>query len=558
MVIAGPTDYSPMRAGVVSVAYGMPPPASGTGTMATGPPTLPAPKPVTEDVGNLPRPAPSFPEAPASQPGDGGRQAPVLSAPLPVAPPVPLAAPTAASAPLGALQAADPAAPSAAAERAIVDGGVPAQSVGSATTDVLGQPALPAAPAQPFAPSPALVSPLPVLAGSAPAPPVAAPPAPPVAAPLAPPVAAPLAPPEAAPLAPPVAAPPAAGLSAPPVAVPIAPPVANPPVLSAQRPPSPGRRQQLPQSPARQDERETSRRRHNSPRRRGSQTNWAAQRGGRGGWWGPRQRGGGWGYDQPVTMADLQRVVSAAVREERNGQASQSNSPRVAQTPVAPPPTAPSAQAAPRPPPIVPPPPVPAASTPVPGNPRQLPWVPPIAGVEFLTTAGGPVIVQYPSLLPVDPPPPSVGAAHPFQALLGPQRTVPVPEVTLGQIWRLSEALRVVHLVQVYGHAALSQGDSLVGGPRGDCLAAADRLAELLAPVLAAPARGGLAGVGPLGSAVRGLRRLLHAGTESEAIAAGTMLVRELHRTMISRAVSSSLACRSRISAPPTPAPPLL
>ncbi|CAI5505230.1 unnamed protein product [Closterium sp. Naga37s-1] len=299
---------------------------------------------MTECAGNLPRPAPSLPEALASQPGDGGRQAPVLSAPLPVAPPVPLGVPTAASAPLGALQAADPAAPSAAAERAIVDGGVPAQSVGSATTDVLGQPAPPAAPAPPSAPFPALVPPLPVLAGFAPAPPVAAPPAPPEAVPLAPPVAAPLAPPETAPLAPPVAAPPAAGLSAPPVA---------------------------------------------------------------------------------------------------------------------------------------------------------LPWVPPVAGVEFLTAAGGPVTVQYPSLLPVEPPPPSVGAAHPFQALLGPQRTV--------------------------------AGDSLVGGPRDDCLAAADRLAELLAPVLAAPARGGLAGVGPLGSAVRGL---LHAGTGSGAIAAGTVLVRELHRTM--------------------------
>ncbi|CAI5520059.1 unnamed protein product [Closterium sp. Naga37s-1] len=410
MVIAGPTDYSPMRAGAVSVVYGMPPPASGTGTMATGPPTLPASKPETEYAGNLPRPAPSFPKAPAFRRGDGGRPAPVLP---PVAPPVPLAAPTAASAPLGALQAADPAAPSVAAERAIVGGGVLAQSEGSATTDVLDQPALPGSPAPPSALSPALVPPLPVLAGSVPAPPVAAPPAPPVAAPLAPPVAAPSAPPEAAPLAPPVAAPPAAGLSAPPVAVPIAPPVANPPVPSAQRPPSPGRRQQRPQSPARQDERETSRRRHNSPRRR-----------------------------------------------------------------------------------------------------------------------GGPVTVQYPSLLPVDPPPPSVGAAHLFQALLGPQRTVSVPEVTLGQIWRLSEAVRVVHLVQVYGHATLSQGDSLVGGPRDDCLVAADRLAELLAPVLAAPAQGGLAGVGPLGSAVRRLRRLLHTGTGSGAIAAGTVLVRELHRTM--------------------------
>ncbi|CAI5463059.1 unnamed protein product [Closterium sp. Yama58-4] len=231
-------------------------------------------------------------------------------------------------------------------------------------------------------------------------------------------------------------------------------------------------------------------------------------------------------------MADLQRAVTAAVREERNGQASQSNSPRVAQTPVAPPPAAPLAQAAPRPPAVAPPPLVPSASTPQAGNQRRAPWVPPVAGVEFLTAAGGPVTAQYPSLLPVDPPPPSAGAAHSFSALLGPQRPVAVPEVTLGQIWRLSEALRVVHLVQMYGHAALSQGDSLVGGPRDDCFAAADRLAELLAPVLAAPAPGGLAGVGPLGSAVRGLRRLLHAGTGSGAIAAGTVLVRELHRTL--------------------------
>ncbi|CAI5520152.1 unnamed protein product [Closterium sp. Naga37s-1] len=410
--------------------------------------------PVTEDAENLPRPAPTVPEAPTSQPGDSGRQAPVLSAHPPVAPSVPLPAPTAASAPLGALQAADPAAPSAAAERAIVGGSVPAQSEGSATTDVQGQPALPASPAPPSAPPPTLAPPPPVQAGSAPALPVAVPPAPPVVAPPAPPVGAPLAPAEVAPVAPPVVAPPAphvAGPSAPPVAAPVAPPVANPSVPPAQRPQSPGRRQQRPQSPARQDEHETSRRRHNSPRRR----------------------------DQPVTMADLQRAVSAAVREERNGQARQSNSPRVAQTPVAPPPTAHPAQATPRPPAIVPPPHVP------------------------LTAAGGPVTAQYPSLLPVDPPPPSAGAAHSFSALLGPQCPVAVPE-----------------------------GDSLVGGPRDDCFAAADRLAELLAPVLAAPALGGLAGVGPLGSAVRGLRRLLHAGTGSGAIAAGTVLVRELHRTL--------------------------
>ncbi|CAI5512092.1 unnamed protein product [Closterium sp. Naga37s-1] len=377
MVIAGPTDYSPMRVGAASVAFERPPPASGTGTMPTGSPTLPAPKPVTEDAEILPRPALSFREALASLPGDGGRQAPVLSAPLPVEPPDPLAAASDVSAPSGALRAADPAAPSAAAERAVVAGGVTAQPEGSATTDVQGQPALPASPAPPSAPPPTLAPPPLVQAGSAPALAVALPPAPPVITPPAPSAGAPLVPTGVAPVAQPVVAPPAphvAGLSAPPVAVPVAPLVANPSAPSAPRPQSPGRRQQRPQS--------------------------------------------------------------------------------------------------------------------------------------------------------------SALAAYPFSALLGPQRLVAVPEVTLGQIWRLSEALRVVHLVQVYGHAALSQGDSLVGGPRDDCFAAADRLAELLAPVLAAPAPGGLAGVGPLGSAVRGLRWLLHAGTGSGAIAAGTVLVRELHRTL--------------------------
>ncbi|CAI7783541.1 unnamed protein product [Closterium sp. NIES-54] len=37
---------------------------------------------------------------------------------------------------------------------------------------------------------------------------------------------------------------------------------------------------------------------------------------------GGRGRGGGWAYDRPVTMADLQRFVSDAMRLERNGQAS--------------------------------------------------------------------------------------------------------------------------------------------------------------------------------------------------------------------------------------------
>ncbi|CAI5531338.1 unnamed protein product [Closterium sp. Naga37s-1] len=562
MVIAGATDYPPLRASAASVAYKRPPSASGTATMATKAPLPPAPKPVKEDAGSLPRPELSPREALVSQPGEGGLQAPEPSASPPVAPAVPHVVPTAAVSPPGAPPAADLPAPPVGVVQAIVEGVVAAQSVESATTDVLGPAALLATPAPPSAAT--LVPPPPVLARPAPAPLVTAHPAPPMAAPLAlhvtdlpaPLVSAPLAPPVAGPSAPRVAAP-----SAPPVAAPPTPSVAVPP---APRPPSPGRRQQRPQSHAPNDERETSRHRHNSPRRRGSQANWSAPRGGRGGWWGPRQRGGGWAYEQPVTMADLQRVVSAAVREERNGQASQSNSPRVAPAPAALPVAAPPAQAAPRPHVAVPPPLAPSTSTPAPRSHIRLPLVPLVAGVEFVTAAGGLVTAQYPSLLPADPPPPSAGAAHPYQALLGPQRTVEVPEVTLGQIWRLSEALQAVHLIRVYGHDALSQSDSLVGGPRDECLDAADRLAELLAPVLAAPARGGLAGVGQLGSAVRGLRRFLHAVTGSGAIAAGTVLVLPPRAAgggweLLIRAVGESALPAVRPAGslpPPLPVPP--
>ncbi|CAI7933693.1 unnamed protein product [Closterium sp. NIES-54] len=263
-------------------------------------------------------------------------------------------------------------------------------------------------------------------------------------------------------------------------AVPDSAPLAAAPL--AQHQPSPGRRQHQPHSPAPRDEPETTRRRHDSPRRCGSHVNWAASRGGRGGWWRGCGRGGGWAYDQPVTMADLQRVVSDAMRQQRNGQASQSNS-----LPVA------SAHASP-----------PSASAAAHGNRMRLPWVPPVVGMEFVTVAGGPVTAQYPSLLPVAPAP--LAATLPVQSLVGPTPSTVVPEASLGQLWRLSEGLRAVHLIQVYGHAALSQGVPLDGGPRDECLDAADRLAELLAPVLAAPARGGVAGIGQLGTAVHGLR----------------------------------------------------
>ncbi|CAI5530060.1 unnamed protein product [Closterium sp. Naga37s-1] len=180
----------------------------------------------------------------------------------------------------------------------------------------------------------------------------------------------------------------------------------------------------------------------------------------------------------------------------------------------------------------------PAASAAAPGaRPQQghdlrLPWVPPVAGVEFVTAAGGVVTAQYPSLLPVDTAPPAAGVAQPFQALVGPLRHAKVLVATLGQLWRLSESLRAVLLIRVYGQAALSRGNTLDGGPRDECLDAADQLAELLAPVLAAPARGGVAGIGQLGAADRGLRRLLRAGSGANAIAASTLVVRELHRTL--------------------------
>ncbi|CAI5535259.1 unnamed protein product [Closterium sp. Naga37s-1] len=328
--------------------------------------------------------------------------------------------------------------------QAAVDGGEVAKSVESSTTDVPGQGALPTAPALPTAATP--VPPPPVLAGPAPAPPVAAPP--------------------------------------------------------AQRGPSLGRRQQRPHSPAPRDERETSRRRHDSPRRRGSQANWAAPRGGRGGWWGQRHHGGGWAHDQPVTMANLQRAVSAAVREERIGQASQSHSPRVAPTPAAPPPVALPVPAAPPPRVAAPLPPAPSASAAAPASREEPLWFP------------------------------SAGDALSFQALARPPRMAEVPEVSLGQLWRLAEALRAVHLVQAYGHAALARGGSLDGRQWDECLDAADRLAELLAPVLAAPAMGVIAGVGQLGTAVRGLRRILRAGSGADGIGASTAAVRELHRSL--------------------------
>ncbi|CAI5532194.1 unnamed protein product [Closterium sp. Naga37s-1] len=230
-----------------------------------------------------------------------------------------------------------------------------------------------------------------------------------------------------------------------------------------------------------------------SPQRRSSGGNWHARRGGRGGWRGGYGRGRGGAFDGPVTMADLQRVVTAAMREERALQANQ-QLPRATATPppVAPPVTAPAA--------VAPQPPAPPA--------------------------------PYPSFLPCDSASRAAGVAQPFETFVGSSRAAEVPEATLGQLWHLSEGLRAVHLIQMYGHAGLSLGNTLVGGSRDECPDAADRLAELLAPVLAAPARGGVAGVGQLGTAVRGLRHFLRAGTAANVIGASTAVVRELHRSL--------------------------
>ncbi|CAI5536527.1 unnamed protein product [Closterium sp. Naga37s-1] len=191
---------------------------------------------------------------------------------------------------------------------------------------------------------------------------------------------------------------------------------------------------------------------------------------------------------RPVTMADLQRVVSLEMRRERAGQVGPPSLPQGAPLAAAPPPVAPPAAAS------------SAAASPRSASRRSAP--------------------------------PAAGALQPFQALVGPLPVAEVPEAMLGQLWRLSERLRAVHLIQMYGHAGLSRGNSLDDGSRDECLDAADRLAELLAPVLAAPARGGAAGVGQLGTAVRGLRRFSRAGSAADVIVAGTAVVRELHRSV--------------------------
>ncbi|CAI7855702.1 unnamed protein product [Closterium sp. NIES-53] len=251
--------------------------------------------------------------------------------------------------------------------------------------------------------------------------------------------------------------------------------------------PFPGQLSSRPHSPALREERESLPRRRDSPRRNCLQANWHAQRGGRGGWAGCHGYDSSAAYVQPISLADVQRVVSEVMGEERAVQRVVSEVmgeeravQRLALAPAAPPlavhpmAAAPPRQAvAPVPLVVAPAPPVPAASAAARDRHLRLLWVPQVAGLEFVTAVGG----------------------------------------------------------VVYGHAALFQGNSLDGGPQDECLDAADRLAELLAPMLAAPAQGVIAGVGQLGTAVCRLKRVLRTGTGDEVIGASAAVVRELHRS---------------------------
>ncbi|CAI5528399.1 unnamed protein product [Closterium sp. Naga37s-1] len=353
----------------------------------------------------------------------------------------------------------------------------------------------PSAPAAvPFAPpaAPGPLAPLVEPSASAPAGGVAEPPAPVPGAPVAPTASIPCLPAPASASSPkaasattgepaPSVAPAAAGQSTPAV-------TAVAPAGQPSRPPSPDRRSSRPHSPAPHQDRKSSRRRRESPRRYQQQSHWPAHPGGQGDWRGPCARGRGGGYRPPVTMADLQREVSRAVREERAAQ-SQSSSLRASPAHEAPRPAAlpPNPQPVAAPPPQIqaPPAPSPAVSAPAPGSRLHLPPVPPVAGVEFVAAGGGSLAAPF--ALPVD-------ADEPLQFL--------------------AEALQPPQT------------------RRDSCLDAADQLAVLLAPVLAAPAEGGAAAAGQLDEAVRGLRRHLRAGSGAAAIGASTLVVRELWRSL--------------------------
>ncbi|CAI7863956.1 unnamed protein product, partial [Closterium sp. NIES-53] len=296
----------------------------------------------------------------------------------------------------------------------------------------------------------------------------------------------------------PLVAPSTAGLFVPAVA-----PMA--PAGQPSRPQSPDRRSSRSHSPAPHHDRRSSRRRRDSPRRYQQQPHWAAHPGGQGDWRGYRERGGGGGYRLPVTMADLHREVSRAVREEK------------APPPVAAPPLQVHIPTAP----------APAASVPNPGARLRLPPVPPVAGVEFVAAGGGASAAPYSHQADGDQP-----LLFLAEALQPPQTRV--PEATLGQLHRLAESLHALLLIQVVAHSSLPvvPPESFRGRQRDTCLDAADQLAVLLTPVLAAPAEGGAAAAGQLDDAVRGLRRHLRTGSGAAAIGASTLVVRELWRSL--------------------------
>ncbi|CAI5517056.1 unnamed protein product [Closterium sp. Naga37s-1] len=401
------------------------------------------------------------------------------------------------------------------------EGMVPPHAPRSAPSSVTQAGPVPA-PAVAPAPVPALVVPL-VPAEVPPSAPVVAASSTAVGAALLPPLAAPAVAPSAA-AAGPSYQPPLTTNAGPSLAevqsTPVAPPVA--PTGQPRRPQSPGRRPSRPHSPLLHDERESSRRRQDSPRGRRSQGNWTARPGGRGSWWGGRGYGRGAPLEEPpMTPAEIRQLVTSAVRDAQADVAGPNHPQHAAPRPGGPSPAARHAAPSPR---------APEPSVAARGNRLRLPWVPPVAGVEFVSLGGGPVTPQYPTLLPVAPAP--AYADLPVHPLVGPIPSADVPEASLGQLWRLSEGLRAVHLIQVYCHAALSRGVPLEGGPLDECSDASDRLAELLASVLAAPARGGVAGVGQLGTALRGLRRAVRAATAVDLIGATTVVVRELHRSL--------------------------
>ncbi|CAI5510778.1 unnamed protein product [Closterium sp. Naga37s-1] len=291
---------------------------------------------------------------------------------------------------------------------------VPTEPLGVSGTGPAARVAAPPAPAA----APVLLAPLVAPTASAPEKEVADPPVPAPGAPIAPAASVPDVPSPVSDSSP-KAASATTGGRAPMVETPAVDPTAPAvlpmaPIAQPSRPPSPDRRLSRPHSPTPQQERESSRRRRNSPRRYQQPAQWPAHPGGNGGWRGPRGRGGGGGYCPPVKMADLQREVSRAVREERAAQ-SQSSSLRAVPAHVAPrqavPPAVPPPAAALPPPVLAPSAPAPAASAANPGSRLRLPPVPSVAGVEFVPPGGGAVGAQYPPYLAADEPLPFFAVA---------------------------------------------------------------------------------------------------------------------------------------------------